>query len=106
MGKLFSNLKTDGVEKSEDRVGGYSSLATGIYNGVIKTAYAGQSDGGARNVTLVIDIKGTEYRETIYITNKAGDNFYADKQDPNKKVLMPGYSTVDDICMFTTEQAS
>jgi hypothetical protein len=104
MGKMFADMSTEGVEKAEDRVGGYSPLTTGIYDAVIKTAYAGKSSAGARNITLVLDIKGQEYRETIYISNKKGENFYPDKQDPKKKILMPGFSTIDDICLFTTER--
>lgn len=104
MGKMFSGLKTDGVEKQEDRLGGFAPLASGIYDGTIKTAYAGKSPAGAQSVTLVIGIGSTEYRETIYITNTKGENFYADKQDPKKKILSQGYSTIDDICLFTTEE--
>lgn len=104
MGKMFSNLKTEGVEKQADRLGGFAPLASGIYDGVIKTAYAGASAAGAQSVTLVIGIGTSEYRETVYVTNTKGENFYADKQDPKKKILNQGYSTIDDICMFTTEE--
>ncbi len=74
---LFSKLKTDNLENAEDRVGGgFKVLPTNIYNSKIKLAYAGTSASGAMNITFICDIDGREYKETIYITNKAGENFY------------------------------
>lgn len=105
MGKMFANLKTDGVEKQEDRLGGgYEPFESGVYDGVIKLAYVGQAESGAQSVTLNIDIGGKEYRETVYVTNKKGENFFVDKQDSKKKTLLPGYSLIDDISLFCTEQ--
>lgn len=97
---LFGNLKTDGLEEAQDRLGGFSPLDTDVYTGKIKVAYAGQSKGGARNVTLVLDLGGREYRETIYVTNKQGENFFLNKQDSSKKVPLPGFTTIDDICLI------
>lgn len=103
MNAMFGNLTTDGLEQAEDRIGGFQPLATDIYLGTIKAAYAGQSAKGARNVTLLVDINGREYRETIYVTNAKGENFFLNKQDPSKKVPLPGFTTIDDLCLVTTD---
>ena len=101
---LFGNLKSDGLEETQDRLGGYSPFDTDIYTGKIKMAYADKSDGGAQNVNLVVDINGKEYRETVYITNKKGENFFLNKEDKTKKVPLPGFTIIDDICLCTTEK--
>lgn len=99
---LFGNLTNDGLEEAEDRLGGFAPLETDIYTGPIKMAYAGQANSGARNVTLIVDHAGKEYRETIYITNKKGENFFLNKDDSKKKVPLPGFTIIDDICLVTT----
>ena len=103
MSSLFGNLKSDGLEESQDRLGGFAPLATDIYVGTIKVAYAGKSSGGAQSVSLIVDMPGgKEYRETLYITNKNGENFFLNKQDKTKKVPLPGFTIVDDICLIAT----
>lgn len=100
---LFGNLKNEGLEETQDRLGGFQPLETDVYTGVIKMAYAGQAQSGARNVTLLVDTGGREYRETIYITNKKGENWFANKDDNTKRVPLPGFTTIDDICLVTAE---
>lgn len=102
MSSLFGELKNDGLEESQDRLGGFSVLETDIYTGPIKMAYAGQAASGARSVTLIVEHDGKEYRETIYITNKKGENFFLNKDDKSKKVPLPGFTTIDDICLVTS----
>lgn len=99
---LFGNLKTDGLEETQDRLGGYQPFETDIYTGPIKMAYSGQSTGGARSVMLIAEFGGREYRETIYVTNKQGQNWFANKDDPKKKVPLPGFTVIDDICLVVT----
>ena len=43
-------------------------------------------------------------RTTIWITNGKGENFYVDKDDATKRHPLPGFSLLDDLCMFVTEQ--
>jgi hypothetical protein len=100
----FGNLTTEGLEETQDRVGGFSPLETDAYTGTIKVAYAGQSQGGAHNVTLIVDIDGREYRETVYVTNKKGENFFLNQNDKTKKVPLPGFTVIDDICLVTTDK--
>ena len=102
MSALFGNLKSDGLEESQDRLGGFRPLETDIYTGKIKALYAGKSDGGAASLTLIADFGGTEFRETYWVTNKKGENFFLNKDDKTKKVPLPGFTTADDICLITT----
>ena len=69
---IFGNLTNEGLEETTDRLGGFQIRATDIYPATIKAAYAGQSAGGARNVTIVAELPDGEYSETIYVTNKKG----------------------------------
>lgn len=97
---LFNKLTSDGLEESQDRLGGFSPFDSDIYIGTIKVAYAGTSSGGATSVSFVVDTDGREYRETFYVTNKKGENFFI-SQD-KKKVPLPGFTVVDDICLIAS----
>lgn len=101
---LFGNLKSDGLEQTQDRLGGgYQPKETDIYTGKIKALYAGKSAGGAQSVSLILALAdGSEYRETFWITNKKGENFFLNKDDKTKKVPLPGFTLVDDLCLVTT----
>ena len=102
----FGNLKSEGLEETTDRLGGgFQARDTGAGDFTIKAFYAGSSDGGAQNVSIIaVDAKGVEYRETIYITNKKGENWFLNKDDNTKKVPLPGFTTINDICLLTTEK--
>lgn len=104
MSKLFGNLSTQGAEKVTDRVGGGGTIPTGIYTGKIKAAYAGKSSGGANSITLLADVGGIELRVTEWVTNKQGDNTYPDKNDKNKKHLLPGFININDLCLLTLDE--
>lgn len=100
---LFKDMTTDGLEETQDRLGGGQHIfETDIYTGTIKAMYAGQSQSGAHNITLIVDFGGKEYRETIYYTNKNGKNYFFNKDDPTKKVPLPGFTVIDDICLSVT----
>lgn len=103
MSNVFANMGTEGLEESQDRIGGFSARPSGLLTGKIKVAYAGKSAGGAHSVTVILDCPdGQEYRETYYVTNKAGQNYYLNKQDQTKKMPLPGFSIVNDICLVTS----
>lgn len=99
---LFGNLTNDGLEESQDRLGGREVFDTNVYDLTVKAMYAGQSDHGAHSVTVVGMIAGKEYKETIYITNRKGENFFLNKQDKTKKVPLPGFTTIDELCLILT----
>ncbi len=102
MSGLFGNLSNNGLEETRDSIGGFSPLNSGIYTGKVKLAYAGQSASGARNITLVVALPDREYRETIYITNRAGENWFLNPNDKTKKVPLPGFTIMDDLCLVTS----
>jgi hypothetical protein len=106
MSNLFGNLKADGLEEAQDRLGGFSRLESDAYPVTFKALYAGKSSGGAQNVTILADINGREYSETIYITNRKGENWFENKdkdgKPTGKKSPLPGFTVIDDICLVTT----
>lgn len=105
MTKMFGNLTTDGLEETGDRLGGGFLFESGVYTGTVKMAYAGTSGAQgsqAQSITVLIDFGGREFRETLWVTNRNGENSYADKKDPNKKHPLPGFAMVDDLCLVTT----
>lgn len=102
MSNLFANLKSDGLEESQDRLGGYRPLDTDIYTGKIKALYASKSTQGALGINLIADFNGQEYRETFWVTNKKGENFFLNKDDNSKKVPLPGFTIADDILLIAT----
>ncbi|AWN06216.1 putative ssDNA-binding protein [Erwinia phage phiEaP8] len=98
---MFSGMSDQGMEKQEDRVGGGGFiLDTDLYTGRIKAAYVGKSSGGAMSITILFTpAGGKEYRETVYITKKTGENFYV---KDGKKYPMPGFSLINNLCMIAT----
>lgn len=99
---LFNNLTSDGLETTGDSLGGFSAVNSDIYTGKIKSFYAGKSAGGANSLTLELALPGgRSYRETVYMTNKQGQNFFLNKQDNSKKVPLPGFTIINDIALCT-----
>lgn len=99
---IFGGLSNEGVEESQDRLGGFAARESDAYTGTIKAAYVGQSaKTKARSVSIIMDFKGSEYRETFWVTNKDDVNYYVDTKDGNKKKPLAGYTHVDDICQVT-----
>ena len=101
---LFSNLKKDGLEQAKDNLGGgFAARETDIYTGKLTAAYLSVAVSGAQAISLVFN-DGSEYREDVYITNKKGENFFLNKNDNTKKVPLPGFTVIDDICLMLTEK--
>ena len=101
---LFSNLKKDGLEEAKDSLGGnFAARETGIFTGKLTAAYLTVAASGANAINLVFN-DGSEYREAVYITNKKGENFFLNKDDNSKKVPLPGFTIIDDMCLMLTEK--
>jgi hypothetical protein len=96
---MFENMTNEGHEKTEDRLGGFSRLETDIYLGTVKVAYGSKADSGAMAVNLIIDCNGQEHRETVYVSNRKGETFFLNKDDNTKKVSLPGFTLVNDLCL-------
>lgn len=97
----FGGMSTEGLEASRDVLGGgFGAVDSDVYAGTIKLAYAGKSQGGAHSLTVHVDLGGREYRETLYVTNKQGENFYKNKD--GKKSPLPGFTTANDLALLST----
>lgn len=106
---LFSGMTHDGLEETEDRLGGFSVHESDIYDATIKMAYATESKSGARAIFFEFALpQGKTYRETVYYTSSDGKNYFmvkdAQQKETGKKAPLPGFRTVDDICLLTTEK--
>lgn len=97
----FANLGND-LEQQGDRLGGGGPLDTDAYPATIKLAFIGESSGGARSVTIHADAGGREFRETLYVTSgrEKGQKEYYERD--GKKIPLPGYATVNDLCLLAT----
>ena len=88
----------------EDRLGGASLLDSDVYLMTVKGAYFDESAGGAMCMVLALETEtGKQHRETVYFTNKAGETYYVDKNDPKKTHYLPGYLILDSLCMLVNE---
>lgn len=103
---MFNKLTTTDLEEARDVVSsGYAPVATDIYTGIVKMAYAVTSAKGALGVALHIYLEetGKDYRETCYVSTKDGKNYSVDK-DSGKKRPLPGFTVINDLCMVTAEK--
>lgn len=105
MGFAALQMDADVQSQEEDFIpsGGGFVLDTGLYPMIIENAYFDKSRGGAMSANLHLKIKGGDkrvFKETIYITSKAGKPFYV---KDGKKFPLPGYSTVDQICKIACD---
>ena len=101
---MFKGLEDNGLEQAQDRLGGFQPLTTNIYEATIKAAFAAKSSGGAMGITIMADVGGRDYRETIYVTNKNGENFFVNQTDKTKKVPLPGFTVINDICLIACDK--
>lgn len=98
---MFNDLTmSNDIQKEKDVIGGSRVLESGLQNLTIKVAYGGHSSGGAKFLQLVaVTDDNQEYRETLYVTNKKGENFYLDKG--GSKVYLPGFNIAEGLCALT-----
>lgn len=98
----FDNL-TDSTELAEqtDSLGGRYIFPSDIYDAVISCIYLTESKNGATGAVVDLKIQGKDYRETIWFTNKKGENFYISKTDGTKQGL-PGWNILDAMSFLST----
>lgn len=106
---LLSNLKSEGLEKQEDRLGGFSLKETDLYPAKVKVAYITKSANGALGMNILFDIASQEYREpTIWFTNTKGENFYFTKDDKGNatktKAQLPGFALINNLCRLSIDK--
>lgn len=98
---MFGGLTSNDLEEGRDVVGGSFLKDSNIYDATIKVAYGTVSKKGAKAVALELDIDGTNYRETVYVTNAAGENFYLTPD--KKKAQLPGFNLINDMCRLAAD---
>lgn len=101
---MFENLKTDAsIAEEKDVLGGGRPLYdTDVYPAKVTMAYGKKSDGGAMAVALTLDLgDGREFSKDVYMTNKAGQNFY---ERDGEKHYLPGFNLINSLCLLTTGQ--
>lgn len=97
---LLSDLKYDDkIETESDVLGGYKVFDSDVYEATIKYAYLQKSRHGSLGLHTAFDINGTEFRESLYITTRNGDNYYT-TQDGTKHYL-PSFNHADALALFT-----
>lgn len=100
---MLAGASAAGLTEQEDRLGGGSWIIdTDVYEGTVKVAYLTKSAGGAIGVQLIADIDGKEYRELTWVSNKAGEFYFTNQK--NEKQGLPGFVTINDLCLFCTEK--
>jgi len=99
---LFGNTTEEKIEQEVDTLGGGGLLDTGVYDFTIKSAFAGESAGGAKNLTLeLVTQDGKTLRKTVYTSSaKAkGQKSYYEKD--GKKFALPGFSQMRAVSLLT-----
>lgn len=90
------------VETTEDRVGGGSFVIdSGAYEAKIEKAYlVNSSSSKAVGIRLEAMLSnGKRFRDTIYVTNGAGENTYVNKE--GKPAYLPGFETMSNVALVT-----
>jgi len=97
---MFSTLKTDtNIADEKDSVGGGFVLDSGLYLATVTLAYGTKSEGGALGLVLQAKTEeGKEIRQTLWMTNKKGENFY--EKDGTKNYL-PGFMHANSLALLT-----
>lgn len=76
------------------------TVDSGVYQGTVKNAFIGKSAGGATSVSLEVKLdSGKTIFETIYVTNREGNNTY---EKDGIIGYLPGFLTVNQIALFST----
>ena len=103
---VFANLKrTEDIEESKDTLGGSYILESGVYPVKVVTAYTDFFKSGAQFINVKFEVakpdgSAQNFNERLTITNRQGSIFYLGKD--GKKHALPGYETMDDLCLLTT----
>ncbi|KNC30487.1 hypothetical protein FF38_10508 [Lucilia cuprina] len=107
MSNVFGqNVDIDNEAKGgEDIVGGFKIYPTDIYQAKIVNAYAENSGSSkAMGLHLELELSGHgKYRETIWVSNGQGQNYYTDKN--NEKRTLPGFNEANALAYLAANKA-
>ena len=97
---MFKELNTDGMEETQDRLGGFNLLESGGYDGVIKLVYVtNSSKSQSKCVVTEVDYGGHVMTERTWVTSGKGDPYY---ERDGKKIPLPGYDLINSMCLVAT----
>ncbi len=97
----FDNLtNSEELAEQTDSIGGRYIFSSDIYDAVISCIYLTESKNGAMGAVVDLKINGKDFRETVWFTNKKGENFYLSKTDGTKQGL-PGWNLLDALSMLS-----
>lgn len=102
---ILANLSYDeSIENEKDVLGsGFKVFDSGIYTATIKLAYLSPSQSGAMGIAMVFDLGDKqEYRETFWVTNREGKNFYVNRD--NEKKYLDGFVKADSIALLAAKK--
>ena len=104
MSNLLKDADTKGMEEATDSLG-FTRLETNIYDGVVKNAYATESESSESvAVHLIVDVAEDpdsddsptrEYYERLTVLSRKGTPYYV--KDSGAKIPLSGYTVIDDL---------
>jgi hypothetical protein len=98
---MLENLRMDdSIQEDGDILGGFSVLDSNLYDFAVEVAYLDKSEHGAMSFNIHgADKNGNRLRQTLWITNRNGENFYINKN--GGKRYLPGFTHANNICLLT-----
>lgn len=100
---LEENEKIGGEER--DSLGGGFLLPSGSYDMTCTAFYSGKYESGAGYVVAeFVTDDGKKFKIQECTSNKAGENFYIDKESQEKKFL-PGYNKINSIALLASRKS-
>lgn len=104
---LLNSIQSDASVDTSDKdvLGGRTLLTTNLYEGKIEAAWLSAAASGAIAFNYIAKIGATSLRQTVYITNKAKQDFYLDKKT-NENKIMPGAAQINALVKLLTGKNS
>ena len=99
---MFGNIDRSKIEDTGDTLGGggFQPKESNIYLADIKVMYVTESAAGAKAVNVELELEdGSNYRETIYVTNRNGDVTF---EKDGKVFPLPGFKLIDEMCLIAS----
>lgn len=99
---MFGNIDRSKIEDTGDTLGGggFQPKESNIYLADIKVMYVTESSAGAKAVNVELELEdGSNYRETIYVTNRNGGVTY---EKDGKVFPLPGFKLIDELCLIAS----
>lgn len=99
---MFGNVDRSKMEDTGDTLGGggFQPKESNIYLADVKVMYVTESQAGAKAVNVELELEdGSNYRETIYVTNRIGEVTF---EKDGKVFPLPGFKLIDEMCLIAS----